>query len=117
MPEPNTTGRATRNAYADVRTERRKDWPTLEQMQALRITEVRLHEQAMECHLSDGHWLGVPLTVSRAVAEAPPVARFQWRISGDGKAVFWYTEELKAHLSLREMLDCPESELREAAAD
>jgi len=83
---------------------------TPEEVQALRITRVNVQEDMLYCVLSDGKLLWVPLGVSPALAEAPMRARYQWRISGDGKAIVWYGDELKEYLSLRSLLSYVESD-------
>lgn len=111
MPEPDMPNNAALSDFPAQSEARRKASETLEEVPGLRISEVHLHEDTLLCRLSNGQLLSVPLSVSSALAAAPHLARFQWRISGDGKAVFWYSEQLKAHVSLREMLDAPDSEL------
>jgi hypothetical protein len=111
MSDPEMPNNAGLSGFLAAGETRRQAGLTPEQIQALRITEVHLHENVLVCRLSNGMLLYSPVSISPALAAAPYLARFQWRISGDGKAVFWYTEELKAHLSLREMLAAPDSEL------
>lgn len=81
-----------------------------EQIQSLRILRVNFREDLLHCVLSDGKLLCVPIGASPALAAAPMHARDQWRISGDGKAIVWYGDELKEHLSLRSLLSGLESE-------
>jgi len=80
------------------------------EIQSLRITRVNVQEDVLYCVLSDGKLLCVPVGVSPALAEAPMRARYQWRISGDGKAIVWYGDELKEYLSLRSLLAHLESD-------
>jgi len=81
---------------------------TAEEVQALRITRVNVQEDVLYCVLSDGKLLSVAVGVSPALAAAPTRARYQWRISGDGKAIVWYGDELKEYLSLRSLLAAAE---------
>jgi hypothetical protein len=111
MREPEMPNHAALSDFPAGGETRRKDTLSPEEIQGLRIREVHLQEDMLLCRLSNGQLLQVPISISPALAAAPHLARFQWRISGDGKAVFWYTEALKAHVSLREMLDAPDSEL------
>lgn len=80
-----------------------------EEIQSLRITRVNVQEKLLYCVLSDEKLLCVPVAISPALAAAPMQARYQWRISGDGKAIVWYGDELKEYLSLRTLLAYLES--------
>jgi len=83
---------------------------TAEEIQSLRIRRVNVQEDLLYCVLSDEKLLCVPIGVSPALAAAPMRARYQWRISGDGKAIVWYGDELKEYLSLRTLLAYLDSE-------
>jgi hypothetical protein len=62
------------------------------ELKDLQITRVHFREQYLFCLLGDGNMVCVPLTISPVLEAAPQQARYQWKISDDGKAVLWYTK-------------------------
>jgi hypothetical protein len=104
MPDADSSDNAVVDAVGGSEASGRQAAYTPEEVQALRITRVNVQEDVLYCVLSDGKLLSVPVGVSLALAAAPMRARYQWRISGDGRAIVWYGDELKEYLSLRSLL-------------
>jgi hypothetical protein len=57
--------------------------------QKLRIKEIKVTEETITAHLTDGHTIGVPLVGLWRLAEATPEQRANYEIIGDGHGVHW----------------------------
>jgi hypothetical protein len=73
-------------------SERRPPSYTPDDIASLRITRVHFRQDYIFFLLLDGKVLCVPLGISSALEAAPRQARYQWQITGDGKAVVWHTK-------------------------
>lgn len=85
----------------------------MEDPETLRIRRVHIPEASLFFLLSDGRVLGVPTSVSPALAAATLEQTYQWRLVDEGRGVEWYGRDLVALLSLRTLLAHPGAEIRD----